>query len=128
MMVRFKSCPNVHPFSPSKSSAVQNSPQDEQSILFEMSRPQRLFSEPTFLPKEIQHCCTRKFTSCFQLLQYSLMNKFSGQYISKQTSHQLCLSCQAIWGKLGKSKCKLKTHTLPYLALFFICTNTMSIL
>ena len=40
--------PNVHPSSPTKASAsVQHSPEDEQSILFETSSPQRLFSEPT---------------------------------------------------------------------------------
>ena len=40
-------------------------PEDEQSILFETSRPQRLFSEPTHLPKD---GCSRKFNSYFLTL------------------------------------------------------------
>ena len=38
------------------------SPEDEQSILFETSRPNRLFSEPPLLQKSLTHGCTRKFT------------------------------------------------------------------
>ncbi len=38
-----------------------HSPEDEQSILFETSRPHRFFSEPTLLPKEF-YGCTSKFT------------------------------------------------------------------
>ena len=41
------------------------SPEDEQSILFETSRPNRLFSEPTLALRDFTHGCTHKFTIVF---------------------------------------------------------------
>ena len=47
-------------------------PEDKQSILFETSRPYRLFSEPTLQQKIFTHGCTRKFTinSFFQFISW----------------------------------------------------------
>ena len=41
---------------------VKHSLEDEQSILLESSRPNRLFSEPTLTQKRFTHGCTLKFT------------------------------------------------------------------
>ena len=41
---------------------VSSSPEVEQNILFETSRPHQLFSEPTLPQKRFTHGCTRKFT------------------------------------------------------------------
>ena len=46
-------CSSLQPYLASASSAVQHSPEDEQSILFEASIPQRLFSQPPHLTWKI---------------------------------------------------------------------------